>query len=153
MKKLIVIILTLALLFCVVGCSNNKISSQGRKASVDVAQSKDKQTKIQEEVDTSVTYADIYREFKSNELRAKDIYLGNRYQITAKINGLGTGSLLNLTGGATLTMEIQVDNTIVFFLAEFEKDQEEALKQVSVGDTITFIGTCYGGTFKDCKLQ
>lgn len=106
-----------------------------------------------ESIDISVTYDEIYREFKRNELNAKDLYNNNRYQITAKINGMETGGLLNLTGGATLTMEYKVDNTIVFFLAEFEKEQEESLKQISVGDTITFIGTCYDGTFSDCELQ
>lgn len=106
-----------------------------------------------ESVDTSVTYDEIYSEFKRNELNAKDLYNGKRYQITAKINGMETGGVLNLTGGATLTMEYKVDNTIVFFLAEFEKEQEDTLKQISVGDTVTFIGTCYNGTFSDCELQ
>lgn len=110
-------------------------------------------TDSSEKVDSSVTFAEIYREFKRNELNAKDLYNGNRYMITAKVNGMATGGLLNLTGGATLTMELQVDNTVVFFTAEFEKEQEENLKQISVGDTITFIGTCYGGSFTDCELQ
>lgn len=110
-------------------------------------------TDSSEKVDSSVTFAEIYREFKRNELNAKDLYNGNRYMITAKVNGMATGGLLNLTGGATLTMELQVDNTVVFFTAEFEKEQEENLKQISVCDTITFIGTCYGGSFTDCELQ
>ena len=110
------------------------------------------QDAVVNEVDTSVTFADIYREFKRNELNAKDLYNGNRYQITAEINGISSSGLLNLTGGATLTMKEQVDGTIVFFTAEFEKEQENALKELSVGDTITFTGTCYGGNFSDCKL-
>ena len=105
------------------------------------------------EVDTSVTFADIYREFKRNELNAKDLYNGNRYQIAAEINGISSSGLLNLTGGATLTMKEQVDGTIVFFTAEFEKEQEDALKELSVGDTITFTGTCYGGNFSDCEID
>lgn len=104
-------------------------------------------------VDTSITFADIYKEFKRNELNAKDLYNGNRYEITGKVNGMSTGGLFNMTGGATLTMEIKVDNTVVFFTAEFEKEQEDNLKQISVGETITFIGTCYGGNFTDCELR
>jgi len=104
-------------------------------------------------IDTSVTFSDIYNEYKSNELRAKELYQGNRYQITAKINKIKTGGLFNLTGGATLTMEYKCDNTIVFFYAEFEREQEDELKQVSVGDTITFTGVCYGGNFTDCEMQ
>lgn len=107
-----------------------------------------------EPIDTSVTYDDIYRAYKENELVANDTYRYNRYRITAKINGMNTGGLLNLTGGATLTMEKKVGNTIVFFYAEFEKDQEEALKQVKVGDTITFEGECIGRSgFTDCELK
>lgn len=105
-------------------------------------------------VDESVTFDEIYRAYKENELRADDVYQHNRYRITAKVNGMETGGLLNLTGGATLTMEKQVDSTIVFFVAEFEKDQEDALKTISVGDTITFEGECLSaGTWEDCELM
>ena len=104
-------------------------------------------------VDESVTFDEIYRAYKENELRADDVYQYNRYRITAKVNGMETGGLLNLTGGATLTMEKQVDSTIVFFIAEFEKDQEDALKTISVGDTITFEGECLSaGTWENCEL-
>ena len=105
------------------------------------------------ETDLTVTFDEIYKAYKSNELRADESYKNNRYRITAKINGMNTGGLLNATGGATLTMEIRVDNTIVFFYAEFEKDQEEALKKVSVGDTIVLEGTCLDyNTWKDCVI-
>lgn len=101
-----------------------------------------------------VTFDEIYREYKSNELRADEKYKNNRYTITATINGMATGGLLNWSGGATLTMETRVDNTIVFFYAEFEKDQEEALKAVSVGDEITFEGECLSaGSWVECELK
>ena len=107
-----------------------------------------------EPVDTSVTYDDIYNAYKENELLANDTYRYNRYRITATIDGMSTGGLLNMTGGATLTMEARVGNTLVYFYAEFEKDQEDALKTVKVGDTITFEGKCIGrGGFTDCELK
>lgn len=100
-----------------------------------------------------VTFDEIYREYKSNELRADDKYKNNRYEITATINGMTTDGLLNWSGGATLTMETRVDDTIVFLYAEFEKDQEEALKTVNVGDEITFEGECLSwGNWKECEL-
>lgn len=106
-----------------------------------------------ETVDTSVSFEEIYHEYKDNELRAREKYYENRYRITAKINGMNITGLLNATGGATLTMETKVDNTIVFFYAEFEKDQEDTLKNVNIGDTITFDGTCMSaGSWSDCKL-
>ena len=49
--------------------------------------------------------------------------------------------------------ETKVDNTIVFFYAEFEKEQEENLKSVKVGDTITFEGKCLdAGNWTECEL-
>ena len=50
-------------------------------------------------------------------------------------------------------METTVDNTIVFFYASFEKEQEEALKSLDVGDEITFEGECLSaGTWIECEL-
>lgn len=104
-------------------------------------------------VDLSVEYADIYRAYKKNELAADDIYKGNRYRITGVIAGIESDGIFNATGGATLTMKVKVDNTIVYFLAEFEKEQEDALKKVAVGDTITFDGKCLDhGNWVDCEI-
>jgi hypothetical protein len=101
----------------------------------------------------SVTFEEIYKAYKENELRADDKYQYNRYRITAKINGMSTDGLFNLTGGATLTMEKRVGSTIVFFYAEFEKEQEEALKKINVGDTITFEGECLSaGNWIECEI-
>ena len=96
----------------------------------------------------AATFDEIYYAYKENELVADDLYQHNRYRVTAKINGL-----FNMTGGAMLTLETEVDNTIVFFYAEFEKEQEENLKSVKVGDTITFEGKCLdAGNWTECEL-
>nr|WP_326215856.1 hypothetical protein [uncultured Oscillibacter sp.] len=101
-----------------------------------------------------VTFDEIYHEYESNALRADEKYKNNRYTVTATINGMTTGGLFNLSGGATLTMETRVDNTLVFFYAEFEKDQEEALMSVNVGDEITFEGECLSaGSWVECELK
>ena len=39
-------------------------------------------------IDESVTFDEIYRAYKENELRADDVYQYNRYRITAKVNGM-----------------------------------------------------------------
>lgn len=101
----------------------------------------------------TATFDEIYHAYKENELVADDLYQYNRYRVTAKINGMTNDGLFNLTGGATLTLETKVDNTIVFFYAEFEKEQEENLKTVKVGDTITFEGKCLdAGNWSECEL-
>lgn len=107
---------------------------------------------VSSEVGTA-TFDEIYQAYKENELVADDLYQHNRYRVTAKINGMTNDGLFNLTGGATLTLETKVDNTIVFFYAEFEKEQEENLKTVKVGDTITFEGKCLdAGNWSECEL-
>ena len=99
------------------------------------------------------TFDEIYYAYKENELVADDLYQYNRYRVTAKINGMTNDGLFNMTGGAMLTLETKVDNTIVFFYAEFEKEQEENLKSVKVGDTITFEGKCLdAGNWTECEL-
>ena len=101
----------------------------------------------------TATFDEIYQAYKENELVADDLYRYNRYRVTAKINGMTNDGLFNLTGGATLTLETKVDNTIVFFYAEFEKEQEENLQTVKVGDTITFEGKCLNaGNWSECEL-
>lgn len=101
----------------------------------------------------TATFDEIYYAYKENELVADDLYQYNRYRVTAKINGMTNDGLFNMTGGAMLTLETKVDNTIVFFYAEFEKEQEENLKSVKVGDTITFEGKCLdAGNWSDCEL-
>lgn len=136
MKKFLGILLVLSMFMCV-GCSSGK---------------------LEEDVETvsyieGVEFDEIYHAYKENELRADDTYQYNRYRITAKVNGMSTGGLFNLTGGAILTMEKRVGKTIVFFHAEFEKEQEENLKQINVGDTITFEGKCLSaGSWTECEV-
>lgn len=113
----------------------------------------DEQAPAKEDQYTPASFEEIYQAYEDNELVADDLYKGRRYEVTATINGMETGGLMNMTGGATLTMEKKIGNTIVVFLAEFERDQEEALKNIKVGDEITFEGTCYSaGSWSDCEL-
>lgn len=95
-----------------------------------------------EKADLSVDYKDIYLLYKKNEIRANEKYEYNRYRVKAKVNKIDTDGMFNMTGGATLTMQCKVNNTIVLLSAEFEKDQEKNLKNIDVGDTIIFEGKC-----------
>ncbi len=143
---------------CIVAISVSFVCGAGFIIDITLEPVKNKEN-IQENKENTVTYIEgvefpeIYKAYKENELRADDTYKNNRYRITAKVNAISNDGLFNLTGGATLTMELKVDNTIVFFYAEFEKDQEEVLKNINVGDTITFEGECLSaGSWSDCKI-
>ena len=105
------------------------------------------------ETDLNVTYDEIYNSYKSNELQADDLYSGNRYRITATVKDIESDGLFNLTGGATLNLRVEVGDAVAVLIAEFEKNQEEALKKVAVGDTVVFEGTCVSaGAWTDCKI-
>ena len=84
----------------------------------------DEQAPAKDDQYTPASFEEIYQAYKDNELVADDLYKGRRYEVTATINGMETGGFMNMTGGATLTMEKKIGNTIVVFLAEFERDQE-----------------------------
>ena len=101
----------------------------------------------------SVTYKDIYKAFQSNELVAEELYKGNRYQITASIYEIYAGGLLGWSDGVTLWMQTNVEGRLVWFYADFDKNQKESLKKVVVGDIITFEGTCVSeSNWKKCEL-
>lgn len=100
-----------------------------------------------------VVYSEIYNAYKQNELRADEQYKNNRYRITAKVDEISNDGLLNFSGEIKVTMECNVDNTIVILYATFEKEQEEALKNINIGDTITFEGKCLSEyTWSECKI-
>jgi len=63
-----------------------------------------------------------------------------------RVNILNMGTVDNTPTGKLIL-------TVMLGLAEFERDQEEALKNIKVGDEITFEGTCYSaGSWSDCEL-
>lgn len=122
--------------------------------STESRRSQEEQSSIEAESERlAVTFDEIYKAYKANELRADDKYKNNRYRITARISAMTNDGLFNYSGGATLTMETRVDNTVVFFYAEFEREQEDALKNVDVGDLITFEGECLSaGSWVNCEI-
>lgn len=110
------------------------------------------ETSVTEEIGTA-SFDEIYHAYKENEIVADEAYKGNRYQVTGKIAGISNDGLLNLGGGATLTLNVDLDNVIVVLIASFDETQIESLKSVKVGDTTTFIGKCLSyGSWSDCEL-
>lgn len=119
--------------------------------SVNVFPSSPKKTE-ERVVNYDVTFAEIYREHERNKLVASEKYSGQWYRITGEAVDMSTFSLRHLQG-VTLTMSIEVDGVNIIFAADFEEEQEKYLKQISIGDEITFIGYWDGsGIFKKCEL-
>ena len=112
--------------------------------------------KSQPEAAAPLDFAECYYAYKENEVKADDTYKGNRYSLTVKVRDIQDtdGSLLYWDDEVIVEFEIRVDNTIAVGQALFEKEQRDSLKEISIGDTITFVGECQSvGAWIDCELQ
>ena len=99
------------------------------------------------------SFKEIYKVYEKNELRADEKYEHNRYKIKAKVNGMTDDGLLNFDKSIKLTLETKVDNTIVFFYADFGKEEATNLKKIDVGDNIVFEGECLDAyNWVECKI-
>ena len=112
--------------------------------------------KTQPEVTEPLNFTECYYAYKENELKADDIYKGNRYSLTVKVRDIKDtdGSLLYWDDEVIVGFEIKVDDVTVVGEAVFEKDQRDFLKKINVGDTVTFVGECQSvGVWIGCELQ
>ena len=99
------------------------------------------------------SFKEIYKAYRKNELRADEMYEHNRYKVKAKVNGMTDDGLLNFDKSIKLTLETKIDNTIVFFYADFGKEEAGNLKKIDVGDTIVFEGECLDAyNWAECKI-
>lgn len=121
-----------------------------------VAQTSKEMASSQQEAEVlDADFGEIYDAYKKNELAAADTYEGNRYKITCEVYAIGDGGLNGILGNISVSASIDYRGTqCVLFCSFDKKTQRESLKEISMGDTITFIGTCCGwGTWEDCELQ
>lgn len=102
---------------------------------------------------TTLDFDAVYKEYKSNEVRAEETYGDKRYRVTGTVNGLTDSGLANLFGGTTVTLVRQVRNTTVYFFASFPKDQKDAIMKINTGDEITFVGEYSKMSFYSCELE
>lgn len=114
------------------------------------------ETEIEETTEPQevVTFDEIYKAYKENELRADDKYKGNRYRITCTVYDIGDGGLNGLFGDLSVSAYTYSGNTKCVLWCTFdEKTQREGLSKVNMGDEITFEGYCSSwGNWYDCEL-
>ena len=123
--------------------ASSKSSSKPKKSSPSAS----------EQAVTDIDFNAVYKEYKSNEVRAEETYGNKRYRVTGTVNGLTDSGLANLFGGATVTLVRQVGNTTVYFFASFSKDQKDAIMKINTGDEITFVGEYSKMSFYSCELE
>lgn len=123
--------------------ASSKSSSKPKKSS----------SSASEQAVTAIDFNAVYKEYKSNEVRAEETYGNKRYRVTGTVNGLTDSGLANIFGGATVTLVRQVGNTTVYFFASFSKDQKDAIMKINTGDEITFVGEYSKMSFYSCELE
>ena len=123
--------------------ASSKSSSKPKKSS----------SSASEQAVTSIDFNAVYKEYKSNEVRAEETYGNKRYRVTGTVNALTDSGLTNLFGGMTVTLVRQVGNTTVYFFASFPKDQKDAIMKINTGDEITFVGEYSKMSFYSCELE
>ena len=123
--------------------ASSKSSSKPKKSS----------SSASEQAVTAIDFNAVYKEYKSNEVRAEETYGNKRYLVTGTVNGLTDSGLANLFGGMTVTLVRQVGNTTVYFFASFPKDQKDAIMKINTGDEITFVGEYSKMSFYSCELE
>lgn len=123
--------------------ASSKSSSKPKKSS----------SSASEQAVTAIDFNAVYKEYKSNEVRAEETYGDKRYRVTGTVNGLTDSGLANLFGGTTVTLVRQVGNTTVYFFASFSKDQKDAIMKINTGDEITFVGEYSKMSFYSCELE
>lgn len=123
--------------------ASSKSSSKPKKSS----------SSASEQTVTAIDFNAVYKEYKSNEVRAEETYGNKRYRVTGTVNALTDGGLANLFGGTTVTLVRQVGNTTVYFFASFSKDQKDAIMKINTGDEITFVGEYSKMSFYSCELE
>ena len=101
----------------------------------------------------TVTMEELYAEFENNELRAKDMYGGQYFIIDGTIEGIEDSGLLNIGGGATLTIKHESGLGNMWLIASFEKENIEPLKLLNKGDYVKIYGMCNSwGSWSFCQL-
>lgn len=124
--------------------ASSKASSKPKKSSSSTASSN---------TVTTLDFDTVYKEYKSNEVRAEERYGKKKYRVTGNVNALTDDGLMNLMGGVTVTLTRKVGNTTVYFFCSFPKDQKSKIMQINTGDDITIVGEMRNMNFFSCELE
>lgn len=113
------------------------------------------QTASVPKLEHTVPFKEIFYAYQNNELNADDLYKGNRYAITCTIYAIGDGGLNGLFGDISVSAYTYVDGKQCILWCTFdEKTQRQGIAAISMGDTITFEGTCLSwGNWSNCERR
>ena len=87
-------------------------------------------------------FAEMVNEYRANEVRAKDTYKDNRYEISAEVVGIEKAGLREGYSGYNVDMTIDLDGESFSLCANFQSDLKDEVMKLNIGDTLTFTGKC-----------
>lgn len=89
-----------------------------------------------------VNLEEMIHEYKANEIRAKEKYFENRYQLSGTIVSIERAGAREGFVGYNVTVETVVDGKRFELCANFQGDMKNIIMELNVGDTLTFTGKC-----------
>ena len=133
MKKLILLLLLLAVLALSIFVYRNYFSVSSQPYQRDVANEKS----------STVTANEIIRQFKSNDTAVNQKYLNKTVSVSGKVGKIETG----LDGNITITLQSNDSTASVFCTLKSPSEKP------TVGSTITVKGICTGLLLNDVVLN
>ena len=90
------------------------------------------------------THVSMFKEYKSNKVRADKLYKGKRVVVTGKINDIINNKRIWL---------IDTSHESLFIHVIFDESCKDEILKLSVGQNVTIMGTCGGmSIFKHIKF-
>ena len=92
--------------------------------------------------------------WEENEINAEETYAGKHFVIAGQVNKISSGgNLAHITTNPVITVFVKDGADTLIVYAEFSKDDEEQLQNLSAGDDILIAAKCSNwGNWKDCVL-
>lgn len=140
-NKVNILIVTVVLMYLVLGCSGTAGSSTGNTAAADPNV---KPIAVEAKV--------LTKEYDTNELAADGKYKGKLLAVTGKI-----GNIAETFGNVTVSLDGH--NAVISAMCSFEESEKAAVAKLKKGQTTTLIGTGDGSTaglyagLTKCKVQ
>lgn len=87
-------------------------------------------------------FIEMVNEYRTNEIRAKDTYKDNRYEISAEVVSIEQAGLREGYSGYNVDMTIDLNGESFSLCANFQSDLKDEVIKLNKGDTLTFTGKC-----------
>lgn len=87
-------------------------------------------------------FAEMLSEYRTNEIRAKETYKDNRYEISAEVTDIEQAGLREGYSGYNVDMVVHLADEDFSICANFQSDLKDEVMELNIGDTLTFTGKC-----------